>query len=91
MASDREIQAMRRAIELARRGLGTASPNPVVGCVVLDSDQQTVGEGWHQRPGEAHAEVNALRAAGDRTRGATAVVTLEPCNHYGVLHRVDWR
>jgi diaminohydroxyphosphoribosylaminopyrimidine deaminase/5-amino-6-(5-phosphoribosylamino)uracil reductase len=83
MASDREIQAMRRAIELARRGLGTASPNPVVGCVVLDGDQQTVGEGWHERPGEPHAEVNALRAAGDHARGGTAVVTLEPCNHFG--------
>jgi diaminohydroxyphosphoribosylaminopyrimidine deaminase/5-amino-6-(5-phosphoribosylamino)uracil reductase len=83
MASDRELQAMRRAIQLARRGLGTASPNPVVGCVVLDRDEHTVGEGWHERPGEPHAEVNALRAAGDRARGATAVVTLEPCNHYG--------
>jgi len=83
MASDREIQAMRRAIELAARGLGTASPNPVVGCVVLDGDRRTVGEGWHERPGEPHAEVNALRAAGDRARGGTAVVTLEPCNHYG--------
>lgn len=82
MASDREIQAMRRAIELARRGLGTASPNPVVGCVVLDGDE-TVGEGWHERPGDPHAEVNALRAAGEHARGATAVVTLEPCNHYG--------
>jgi len=83
MASDREIEAMRRAIELARRGLGTASPNPVVGCVVLDRDEQTVGEGWHERPGDPHAEVNALRAAGEHARGATAVVTLEPCNHYG--------
>jgi diaminohydroxyphosphoribosylaminopyrimidine deaminase / 5-amino-6-(5-phosphoribosylamino)uracil reductase len=83
MASDREILVMRRAIELARRGLGTASPNPVVGCVVLDGDQRTVGEGWHERPGEPHAEVNALRAAGARARGGTAVVTLEPCNHYG--------
>jgi diaminohydroxyphosphoribosylaminopyrimidine deaminase/5-amino-6-(5-phosphoribosylamino)uracil reductase len=83
MASDREIRAMRRAIELARRGLGTASPNPVVGCVVLDGDDRVVGEGWHERPGEPHAEVNALRAAGERARGGTAVVTLEPCNHYG--------
>lgn len=83
MASDREIQAMRRAIDLARLGLGTASPNPIVGCVVLGTDGETVGEGWHERPGEPHAEVNALRAAGERTRGATAVVTLEPCNHYG--------
>jgi diaminohydroxyphosphoribosylaminopyrimidine deaminase/5-amino-6-(5-phosphoribosylamino)uracil reductase len=83
MASECEIQAMRRAIVLAGRGLGTASPNPVVGCVVLDGDGQRAGEGWHERPGEPHAEVNALRAAGDRARGGTAVVTLEPCNHYG--------
>ena len=83
MASEREIQAMRRAIVLAGRGLGTASPNPVVGCVVLDGEGQPAGEGWHERPGEPHAEVNALRAAGDRARGGTAVVTLEPCNHYG--------
>ncbi|MFF4602475.1 bifunctional diaminohydroxyphosphoribosylaminopyrimidine deaminase/5-amino-6-(5-phosphoribosylamino)uracil reductase RibD [Streptomyces sp. NPDC001339] len=74
---------MRRAIELAARGLGHTSPNPVVGCVVLDSGGRTAGEGWHQRAGGPHAEVHALRAAGDRARGGTAVVTLEPCNHTG--------
>ncbi|MEV0256737.1 bifunctional diaminohydroxyphosphoribosylaminopyrimidine deaminase/5-amino-6-(5-phosphoribosylamino)uracil reductase RibD [Streptomyces sp. NPDC050732] len=74
---------MRRAITLAARGLGSTSPNPVVGCVVLDASGEPVGEGWHQRAGGPHAEVHALRAAGDRARGGTAVVTLEPCNHTG--------
>ncbi|MCQ4080122.1 bifunctional diaminohydroxyphosphoribosylaminopyrimidine deaminase/5-amino-6-(5-phosphoribosylamino)uracil reductase RibD [Streptomyces sp. RB6PN25] len=74
---------MRRAIRLAARGLGFTSPNPVVGCVVLDADGRVAGEGWHQRAGGPHAEVHALRAAGERARGGTAVVTLEPCNHTG--------
>ncbi|MEW2417344.1 bifunctional diaminohydroxyphosphoribosylaminopyrimidine deaminase/5-amino-6-(5-phosphoribosylamino)uracil reductase RibD [Streptomyces sp. NPDC046866] len=74
---------MRRAIALASRGLGSTSPNPVVGCVITDSDGTVVGEGWHQRAGGPHAEVHALRAAGDAARGATAYVTLEPCNHTG--------
>ncbi|MFT2015998.1 bifunctional diaminohydroxyphosphoribosylaminopyrimidine deaminase/5-amino-6-(5-phosphoribosylamino)uracil reductase RibD [Streptomyces sp. 796.1] len=74
---------MRRAIALAARGLGHTRPNPVVGCVVLDAAGQVVGEGWHQRAGGPHAEVHALRAAGDRARGGTALVTLEPCNHTG--------
>ncbi|MEP6980601.1 MAG: bifunctional diaminohydroxyphosphoribosylaminopyrimidine deaminase/5-amino-6-(5-phosphoribosylamino)uracil reductase RibD [Nakamurella sp.] len=78
-----EITAMRRALELATRGAGDVLPNPVVGCVLLSPDGRTVGEGWHERHGEAHAEVNALRAAGPAARGATAVVTLEPCNHTG--------
>ncbi|MEV7379543.1 bifunctional diaminohydroxyphosphoribosylaminopyrimidine deaminase/5-amino-6-(5-phosphoribosylamino)uracil reductase RibD [Streptomyces lydicus] len=78
-----ETAAMRRAIELAARGLGHTSPNPVVGCVVLDAEGRTAGEGWHQRAGGPHAEVHALRAAGERARGGTAVVTLEPCNHTG--------
>ncbi|WP_310720818.1 bifunctional diaminohydroxyphosphoribosylaminopyrimidine deaminase/5-amino-6-(5-phosphoribosylamino)uracil reductase RibD [Streptomyces lydicus] len=78
-----ETAAMRRAIELAARGLGHTSPNPVVGCVVLDAEGRTAGEGWHERAGGPHAEVHALRAAGDRARGGTAVVTLEPCNHTG--------
>src|SRR5947209_11817642 len=75
--------AMRRAIELSARGLGTTSPNPVVGCVVLDVGGRVVGEGWHEFAGGPHAEVNALAAAGERARGGTAVVTLEPCNHVG--------
>ncbi|MEU5470322.1 bifunctional diaminohydroxyphosphoribosylaminopyrimidine deaminase/5-amino-6-(5-phosphoribosylamino)uracil reductase RibD [Streptomyces lydicus] len=78
-----ETVAMRRAIELAARGLGHTSPNPVVGCVVLDAEGRTAGEGWHERAGGPHAEVHALRAAGERARGGTAVLTLEPCNHTG--------
>ncbi|MEU1800934.1 bifunctional diaminohydroxyphosphoribosylaminopyrimidine deaminase/5-amino-6-(5-phosphoribosylamino)uracil reductase RibD [Streptomyces sp. NPDC019937] len=74
---------MRRAVELAARGLGHTSPNPVVGCVILDAEGQQAGEGWHQRAGGPHAEVHALRAAGERARGGTALVTLEPCNHTG--------
>nr|WP_202447838.1 bifunctional diaminohydroxyphosphoribosylaminopyrimidine deaminase/5-amino-6-(5-phosphoribosylamino)uracil reductase RibD [Streptomyces sp. SID5468] len=74
---------MRRAVALAARGLGHTSPNPVVGCVVLDADGRVAGEGWHRRAGGPHAEVHALREAGDRARGGTAVVTLEPCDHTG--------
>ncbi len=83
MASEAEIQAMRRAIGLAARGLPTALPNPVVGCVLLDPDGSVVAEGWHDHAGGPHAEVVALTAAGERARGTTAVVTLEPCNHTG--------
>lgn len=75
--------AMRRAIELAARGLGSTSPNPVVGCVITDAAGTVVGEGWHQRAGGPHAEVHALRAAGPAARGGAAYVTLEPCNHTG--------
>ncbi|MFG2192139.1 bifunctional diaminohydroxyphosphoribosylaminopyrimidine deaminase/5-amino-6-(5-phosphoribosylamino)uracil reductase RibD [Streptomyces sp. NPDC048639] len=74
---------MRRAIALAARGLGSTSPNPVVGCVILDASGQTAGAGWHHRAGGPHAEIEALREAGERARGGTAVVTLEPCNHTG--------
>ncbi|MFI1095712.1 bifunctional diaminohydroxyphosphoribosylaminopyrimidine deaminase/5-amino-6-(5-phosphoribosylamino)uracil reductase RibD [Streptomyces sp. NPDC020917] len=74
---------MRRAIALSARALGATAPNPVVGAVVLDASGAVAGEGWHQRAGGPHAEVHALRAAGDRARGGTAVVTLEPCNHTG--------
>ncbi|QEU95757.1 bifunctional diaminohydroxyphosphoribosylaminopyrimidine deaminase/5-amino-6-(5-phosphoribosylamino)uracil reductase RibD [Streptomyces kanamyceticus] len=74
---------MRRAVALAALGLGATSPNPVVGCVILDAAGETVGEGWHRRAGGPHAEVHALRAAGERARGGTALVTLEPCNHTG--------
>ena len=73
---------MARAIELARNGLYTTHPNPRVGCVIV-RDGQIVGEGWHVRAGEPHAEVHALRAAGALARGATAYVTLEPCSHHG--------
>jgi diaminohydroxyphosphoribosylaminopyrimidine deaminase/5-amino-6-(5-phosphoribosylamino)uracil reductase len=78
-----EADAMRRAITLAARGLGSTSPNPVVGCVILDAAGHTVGEGWHQQAGGPHAEIHALCAAGERARGGTALVTLEPCNHTG--------
>ena len=83
MAPTHEEAAMRRAIALSAFGLGSTSPNPAVGCVVLDVEGNVVGEGYHRRKGEAHAEVNALAAAGERARGGTAVVTLEPCNHQG--------
>lgn len=73
---------MARAIELAERGRGLVEPNPLVGAVVV-RDGQIVGEGWHQLFGEAHAEVNALKAAGDMSQGATIYVTLEPCCHHG--------
>ncbi len=73
---------MARALQLAARGLYGTDPNPRVGCVIV-RDGQVVGEGWHQRAGEPHAEVFALRAAGEQARGATAYVTLEPCAHHG--------
>lgn len=73
---------MARALQLAERGLWTTSPNPRVGCVLV-KDGDIVGEGWHEKAGEPHAEVHALRAAGEKARGATAYVTLEPCSHHG--------
>src|SRR5262245_49314226 len=73
---------MRRALELAERGRGHVEPNPLVGAVVVKGGR-VVGEGWHQRFGQAHAEVNALAAAGEAARGATLYVTLEPCCHHG--------
>lgn len=73
---------MARALQLAERGLWTTSPNPRVGCVVVRGDE-IVGEGWHEKAGEPHAEVHALRQAGEKAKGATAYVTLEPCSHYG--------
>jgi len=73
---------MRRALELAERGLYTTTPNPRVGCVIV-RDAEIVGEGWHERAGEPHAEVNALRVAGAKAQGATAYITLEPCSHHG--------
>lgn len=76
-------QALRRAIDLAALGAGTVLPNPVVGCVLLSPDGRVVGEGYHRRAGGPHAEVVALADAGAAARGATAVVTLEPCNHTG--------
>jgi diaminohydroxyphosphoribosylaminopyrimidine deaminase/5-amino-6-(5-phosphoribosylamino)uracil reductase len=72
---------LERALELAERGRGTTHPNPIVGAVVA-LDGEVVGEGSHERKGEAHAEINALAAAGERARGATAYITLEPCSHH---------
>src|SRR5439155_26605030 len=73
---------MRRARVLAQQGWGQTAPNPMVGAAVV-RDGVVVGEGYHARYGEAHAEIVALKAAGDRARGATMYVTLEPCNHFG--------
>lgn len=77
-----EERFLERALELAERGRGTTHPNPIVGAVVV-SGGEIVGEGWHERKGEPHAEVRALEAAGERARGATCYVTLEPCAHHG--------
>lgn len=73
---------MARALKLARLGMYSTSPNPRVGCILV-KDDEIIGEGWHQKAGEGHAEVHALRAAGDKAEGATAYVTLEPCSHFG--------
>ena len=81
--SDAERSAMQRALVLAATPGVPLGPNPRVGCVLLDADGATVAEGFHRGAGHPHAEVEALRAAGDAARGATAVVTLEPCNHTG--------
>src|SRR5262245_34375376 len=80
MPSDSDYIA--RALELAARGRGWVEPNPLVGAVVVQ-EGEIIGEGWHERFGQAHAEVNALRRAGDAARGATLYVTLEPCCHFG--------
>ncbi len=83
MAAQRELDALRSAVALSRRALGRTSPNPPVGAVVLDVTGATVGTGWSRAPGGAHAVVVALAEAGERARGGTAVVTLEPCRHTG--------
>jgi len=80
MSSD--VEYMQHAIRLARKGLYTTDPNPCVGCVIVKQGE-IVGEGWHQRAGEPHAEANALRQAGDKAKDATVFVTLEPCSHTG--------
>jgi diaminohydroxyphosphoribosylaminopyrimidine deaminase/5-amino-6-(5-phosphoribosylamino)uracil reductase len=73
---------MKTALELAEKGAGRTSPNPMVGAVIVQ-DGQIIGRGWHEKAGGPHAEVNAIADAGSRTRGATMYVTLEPCNHQG--------
>lgn len=80
MPSDSEY--MQRALELARKGLGRTSPNPMVGCVIVRGGE-AIGEGWHQKAGEPHAEIKALEAAGGDIEGAAVYVTLEPCTHHG--------
>ncbi len=82
MFTPADSQWMAHALQLAERGLNSTSPNPRVGCVLV-KDGALLGEGWHERTGEPHAEIHALRAAGDKARGATAYVTLEPCSHHG--------
>ena len=76
-------EKMIRALQLAALGLNTTTPNPRVGCVIADAEGKIVGEGYHQYAGEPHAEINALNDAGERARGATVYVTLEPCDHWG--------
>lgn len=82
MSDSLDAAMMARALKLAARGRYTTMPNPAVGCVITRGEQ-VVGEGWHRRAGEPHAEIHALRAAGEQARGATAYVTLEPCSHHG--------
>ena len=82
MASASDHLYMSKALRLARKGLYTTRPNPCVGCVIVQGDQ-VVGEGYHERAGEPHAEVHALAMAGERAKGATAYVTLEPCSYFG--------
>src|ERR1700676_850264 len=80
--AEQDLAHMTRALELAARGLYTTDPNPRVGCVIV-RDGRVIGEGWHVRAGEAHAEVLALRAAGAQARSACVYITLEPCSHTG--------
>ena len=81
--SKTDHQMMARAIQLAKRGEFTTTPNPNVGCVISNSEGVIIGEGWHKKAGTPHAEVHALEQAGVDAVGATAFVTLEPCSHYG--------
>jgi diaminohydroxyphosphoribosylaminopyrimidine deaminase / 5-amino-6-(5-phosphoribosylamino)uracil reductase len=83
MFSSADHAYMAQALRLAERGMFSASPNPRVGCVVVQAER-IIGSGWHKRAGQPHAEVNALNAAGLAARGATVYVTLEPCSHYGL-------
>lgn len=78
-----DVGYMQQALRLAAKGNKTTRPNPNVGCVIVSATGTIAGEGWHERAGEPHAEVHALRMAGEQARGGTAYVTLEPCSHYG--------
>ena len=80
-----DVSNMQTALRLARRGLGTVWPNPAVGCILVRADQggRIVGRGWTQPGGRPHAETEALRRAGAAAKGATAYISLEPCNHTG--------
>src|SRR5215207_6074160 len=81
-ADERDVAFMRRALTLAKKGWGQTAPNPMVGAVVV-KDGSVVGEGYHKSFGAPHAEIDALRVAADRARGATVYVSLEPCAHFG--------
>ena len=81
--NSQDVLYMQRAVDLAAKGLYTTTPNPRVGCVIVSASGQIVGEGFHEKAGAPHAEINALTMAGARAQGATAYVTLEPCNHHG--------
>ena len=83
MSSEFDFSILHQAARLAVMGHGTAEPNPMVGCILTNSDGDIVGEGFHEKCGEAHAELNALAKAGDDAQGSTAYITLEPCNHQG--------
>ena len=82
MAMD-DDRFMGEALELAARGRGRVSPNPLVGAIVVTSNGAIAGRGWHEGPGTPHAEVVALHGAGERARGATIYTSLEPCDHHG--------
>ncbi len=78
----KNISYMKRAIQLSKLGEFTTAPNPNVGCVIVNNNH-IVGEGWHKKYGDNHAEINALNMAGKKAKGGTAYITLEPCNHFG--------
>src|ERR687895_1802883 len=78
-----DLEYMHRALDLAERGRGTTSPNPMVGAVVVQRDGTIVGQGYHEYAGGPHAEVRALDEAGEHARGASLYCTLEPCSHFG--------
>lgn len=77
-----DIFYMKKAIKISQLGEFTTSPNPNVGCVIVKNNH-IIGEGWHQKPGDNHAEINALEMAGQEAKGSTVYITLEPCNYFG--------